>query len=257
MNQEVENALSTTTKLLFGKELTPLDEYEGWLRQHIGEGENIKTKLTGENIRLIKQYRFLELIPKEKIVSFYEGETKASEIKIKELKENMTLNELLQEIPEIAYFNVDVQVGKNKNNTETMGLEDTVNTYRANDAFNSKNIAYSSYTKYSEFIFGSFRVFYSKFCINCYNCVRATVAFECDSVKDSTNAYFCHNCENVHDALFCSNAKNLKYAVGNVEVGRDAYQRVRKILVDGIIKSLEKKGGFETDIFNTSSEQTV
>jgi hypothetical protein len=248
MNPEAEGTFSTTTRLLFGKGLAGIDSYGEWLMRHLGKEVRLKSMLGGGKLRIVRQYPFMELIPKNRMISF--GEKGAAAGLKMEIGEGASLREVLEGFGQIACFNLDMRKGEDRNNVETVGVEDTVNTYKAQDAFNSKGVAYTSYTKFSECSFGCYRLFYSKYCINCYNCVKCTGCFECDSCKESSGAYFCHNCENVHDAMFCSNAKNLRYAIGNVEVGRGRYAELKKILLDYVLGELEKKKSADLDIFS-------
>jgi hypothetical protein len=49
--------------------------------------------------------------------------------------------------------------------------------------------------------------------------------------------------------MFCFNVKNLKYAVGNVEVGREQFLRLKKLLTDEIASSLEKKHDYGRSVY--------
>jgi len=50
--------------------------------------------------------------------------------------------------------------------------------------------------------------------------------------------------------MFCFNVKNLKYAIGNAEVGKEAFERVKKMLLSEITSSLEKTGDCKRSIYN-------
>lgn len=245
----VEAVFSTATRLLFGEALSGMDDYAEWLLRHLGEREEARSSFGGERIQFIRQYSFLDLIPRERIITFREMETEARGMKSGVSAESGPVK-VLEEFPKIAYFNLDIQCGTNRDNFGTMGMEDTVNTYKSQDVFNSKGMGYSSYTKFTECSFGCYRAFYSKYCINCYNCVKCTGCFECDSCMDSSRAYFCHNCENVHDVMFCSNVKNLRYAIGNVVVGRGEYGRIKRMFLDYMLGELKSRKGLGLDIFN-------
>jgi hypothetical protein len=71
-----------------------------------------------------------------------------------------------------------------------------------------------------------------------------------DSSRDCADCYFCHNCENVQSGIFCFNAKNLRYAVGNLEVGREEFLRVKAMLLRRILPELEEGKQPGLDIFN-------
>ena len=50
--------------------------------------------------------------------------------------------------------------------------------------------------------------------------------------------------------MFCFNAKSLRYAIGNTEIGREEYLRIRKILLDYVNKELDEKKGLGLGIFS-------
>jgi hypothetical protein len=68
--------------------------------------------------------------------------------------------------------------------------------------------------------------------------------------KSSADCYFCHNVENVRDSMFCFNARNLQYAIGNVEVGKEDYARIKKKVLDEVARKLETEKRFDLNIYN-------
>ena len=50
--------------------------------------------------------------------------------------------------------------------------------------------------------------------------------------------------------MFCFNVKNLRYAVGNVVVGKEAYLEIKKRVLASIVSELEKTKRLRYDIFN-------
>ena len=73
---------------------------------------------------------------------------------------------------------------------------------------------------------------------------------EMDSCKNCADSYFCHNCENLSDCMFCFNAKNLKYAVGNAEVGKENYMKIKSIVRGEILERLEKGKTLPFDVYS-------
>ena len=66
----------------------------------------------------------------------------------------------------------------------------------------------------------------------------------------STGCYYCHNVENCHGAILCSNVKNLRYAVCNIEVGREEFARVKALLLARIVSELKEKGECAMDVYS-------
>jgi len=102
-----------------------------------------------------------------------------------------------------------------------------------------KKSAYSTFPRDSDHVFGCAYVFGSSFNIKCYNSFAIQRCFEVDSARSSTGCLYCHNIENVHDSIFCSNAKNLRYAVGNVEVGKEEFQRIKSLVLSRVLSGIQ------------------
>jgi hypothetical protein len=49
--------------------------------------------------------------------------------------------------------------------------------------------------------------------------------------------------------MFCFNAKNLRYAIGNAEVGKEQFERAKRLLLAEITGSLERTGDYERSIY--------
>jgi hypothetical protein len=98
-------------------------------------------------------------------------------------------------------------------------------------------------------MFGSKMSYNCSLCINCYNSNNITRSFEVDSSFSCSGSYFLHNCENVHDSMFCFNVKNLRYAIGNVEVGREKFLEAKAKLTMLVVERLEKERRLPFGIF--------
>ena len=88
------------------------------------------------------------------------------------------------------------------------------------------------------------------FCIKCYNSAKLSRCFEVDSSRDCSDCYFCHNCENVHDSMFCFNIKNKRYAIGNVEMPREDYIKIKGKVLAEICGELARDGEVRLSIYS-------
>jgi len=71
-----------------------------------------------------------------------------------------------------------------------------------------------------------------------------------DNCRDSSDCLFCHNVENCGNCLFCFNVKAKHYAIGNVEVGKEKYEEIKKMVLEEISKKLEKEKNLDLDIYS-------
>ena len=93
------------------------------------------------------------------------------------------------------------------------------------------------------------------FCINCYYSENMNRCFEVDSSKSCSDSYYLHNCENVRSSMFCFNAKNLTYAIGNTVVGKEEFDRAKRMLLDWANERLAKKKEVPLSIFDVGCRQ--
>ncbi|MEK6979276.1 MAG: hypothetical protein AABW86_03570 [Candidatus Micrarchaeota archaeon] len=247
---KVEQAFGKTSNLVFGKERHNIADYGNWLLKYVIKVRRIQGAF-GTPAYMIDDLPIVCDISPARIVTLDEALKSASKsIEIKD-GETPTITELMERVARVAYFTFEFIDGINDNVIETPSSFTAVNTYRVWDAPHGKNSAYTSAAVYSEYIFGShFQILNSQFCINCYDVADVMGCFEVDSSNHVRNSYFCHNSENLDNCMFCFNAKSLRYAIGNTEVGREEYLRIRKILLDYVNKELDEGKGLELGIFS-------
>ncbi len=64
-------------------------------------------------------------------------------------------------------------------------------------------------------------------CSNCIFCNSCKNCYICDNCNYCYSCYNCHNCENCYN---CRYSKNLKYAILNVELTKEEYEKKMKEL---------------------------
>jgi len=167
-----------------------------------------------------------------------------------EISEKDSMAGISRKLPGISYYVCEFSEGRNIDVEESSLYNDLSSSYRIVDCFYSKYIAYDFLCDYNEYTFGCSRTFNSKFSIHCYNSHRMNNSFEADACTNCSGVMFCHNCEHVFDSLFCSNVKNKRYAIANVEVGREKFLAAKKLLTDYVLEALAAKHSLPFDIFD-------
>ncbi|MCX6770334.1 MAG: hypothetical protein NT051_06725, partial [Candidatus Micrarchaeota archaeon] len=252
---KVEDAFSSTCKIVLGKEHKGIKKYGPWLlRRAVTVKKVIGAK--GTPTYKVGVLPTIKDIPADRLVTNEEGaEAAKTPISIKP-GEELTLQETLSRVAKNALFSVEFIDGMNDKCIDTPNLYGGSNIYKILDTTDAKYSAYSSAVIKSEHIFGGyFRLLQSQFCINIFDSTNLKGCFEVDCSYSSRNAYFCHNCENVNDALFCFNAKALQYAFCNQMVSKEEFLRLKKILLDYVNSELEKKGALEESVFNIPAKK--
>ena len=90
---------------------------------------------------------------------------------------------------------------------------------------------------------------------NCCHSNTLRRCLEVDSSSNCSDCYFCHNCENLQNCMFCFNTKNKSFAIGNAEVGKGEYARMKKLVLAEIAIKLDKAGGLSFDAFSIGAKQ--
>ncbi|MFH1448139.1 MAG: hypothetical protein ABIG39_04710 [Candidatus Micrarchaeota archaeon] len=250
----VENAFRGTTKLVFEKELGPLGDYEKFLGERI---EKIKETTTPFGNKLYySNYFWSKRVPEGRMVSKDEAyEAGKMHIELPDGGE-LKLDDLIEKVKPLAFYPVDLDEGNNENNVKTPILYMATDCYRIGDSTISKKCAYCTHVQDCEAVFGSsILMMKSSYCIRCHDCVRNHACLDMDSCKNCSRCMFCHNCENLQDSAFCFNTKNKRYAIGNVEVGREKYLKIKKMVLEELLKRLEEKGSIGFDICSISEKK--
>lgn len=243
----LDEAWKTACRVMLGKDIGPLRKYEKFLSERVNPVTKVKTAFGNETHT--SDIFFYKHIPKERTVCAEEAEEIAKQHLTFEDGEEVNLKSVLGKISPFALFRVDFHEGSNANNIETHIAYTATNTYKVCDGTYAKNCAYDTMALNSEYVFGSYRTLYSKFCIKCHAGLELSNCFDTDCCTYTRDSYFSHNCESVDNSMFCFNTKSKRYAVGNVEIGKENYMKVKKIVLDEITAKLEKDGTLPFDIF--------
>ncbi len=247
MADKIEESFGLATKLIFGKSFLPLEKYSEWLRARIPAGKTVKSAL-GKGTVYLPDYGFFKSIPNDKAVSFEESERASSKKAIK--IGDSSLDSVLPQLKDFAYFVPTFVEGRNIEVANAAVYIDCANVRDSFDPFTTKKSAYNFSVMDSEALFGCYRITKSNFLIHCYNCVKVQRCFEMDSAINCSDSLFCHNVEGLENCMFCFNTKSKKYAIGNLEVGREKYFEVKKAVIDYIVGGLEADGRLGFDIYD-------
>lgn len=247
----IEAEFTKTARLLLGARVAGLDDYKQWLERHTHAVEERKSSVSGKIIYMTLRMTAIPEIPKDRIVTMEEARVlgEVARLSLEEAR-SLTLANAHERIGKLAYLTVDFYEGANRNLIECATAIDSSNSYRTSGLVYAKHCAYMFWPRSTEHSYGCEAMFDSSFCINCYYSQKLTRCFECDSCRSCSDCLFCHNCENVQDSMFCFNVKNMRYAIGNAEVGREEYLRVKKSVLVEIGNRLQKKHDFPLDIYN-------
>jgi hypothetical protein len=250
---ELEKEFTITSNILLGTGLKGLDNYGNWLGKRIPLPWPTKSAVSGKEVWLPPGLIFMgKKYSKTRAIAMDEvDKVNHSKFNFDDIK-NSNVKDMFERVMQpIGYAIGNFRYKSYENVDKASGAGDCRNVYYGEDLYlGLKNCAFSNYALYSKNMFGCHNVPHSEFCIHAYNSVSISRAFEVDGCYHSSDILFCHNSEGLTNCMFCFNVKNKRYAIGNVEVGREQYTRVKKLLLDYVGSQLAKTQSLDFDIYS-------
>ena len=219
---ELDKHFGTTSQIIFGKALSPLKDYGKWLLSGVKEGRiaERKSMLSGRTVYVPSARFFLAL--GERVVKYDEALALGGKKISEKDAEALSLANASRLLSGISVTTSEIVWGENIGTEESCDYGPTQYCFRVAECWFSKFVAYSYWSWTSENIFVCSLATDCSFCIKCYSSTKLTRCFEVNDSNNCADCYFCHNCEDLKDSMFCFNTKGKRYAIGNVEVGREA-----------------------------------
>jgi len=246
----MEQAFTEASSIVLGKPLSGIDKYAKWLSSRTMVTYDSKSVLGGATLQGSNYPVFKEL-PENRIVTQEEAIVLGEKLKAaKAQAESASLTNAVEILQGIAYFPPERRLGTYKNLVACQWGSQSTDCYRTVVASHDKCCGYNAWPRNSEHIFGSGLVFHSDFCFKCFDGVNLRRCLEMDSSRECADSLYCHNVENLQNSMFCFNMKNLNYAVGNAKIGKEAYAKAKKMVVDWIGEELERKKSVPLSIFD-------
>lgn len=246
---EIEKAFESTSSILLGKGLRPLGDYVPWLLARIGEEMEFKSAISEREV-YAAPLRYFKEIAGTRIVALDESLELGKKHASGEDVEKLSLSNAAATLSEISCTSTQIAIGQNLKVEKCAGYVNSQFCFKSTYSTECKYAAYSFWPRQSEYVFGSESLMSSKFCIKCYNSENLTRCFEVSDSNACSDCYFSYNGENLRDCMFCFNVKGLKYAIGNVEVGREKYMEIKKMVLAEIALQLEKNKKLGFDIYS-------
>ena len=234
-SRAIEEAFSSTAKLLIGKNLSPIDTYADWLVRDLPNWRVLKR--AGREAA-VPNYGFFKFIPDNRIAAFERFDEIGS--RRLEVRPPPDLHALAAGLGRSLECVADVIEGTNMDVDSCTLYKNLVSAYKCLGSFHSKHVGFIVWSDYNEYCFGLYRTFHSKSSMKCYHSDKLSRCLEMDGCNNCSDAMFCHNCENLQNCMFCFNINGRQYCIGNAEVGKEKYMQIKKLVLDEIAQKLEK-----------------
>ena len=245
VSKKIEDAWIAVSGIVLGEPLPGIGKYGKWLFREMPGWREVKTK-SGDAI--VPGYAVFPHLPDSKVALMKDIE-KVGGISL-DIGDSPSAEGLANQMGRAGRFIVDLEEGENFDVEKCSIYKNLSAAYMCLDCFYSKFVAYDWFCDNNDHVFGSQFTFFSQFCIKCFHSSTLSRCFECDSCAKCSDCYFCHDCENLQDCLFCFNVNSMRYAVANVEVGKEKFERLKKELLFNTVRQLREKGSSPLSIYN-------
>ncbi|MDD5337084.1 MAG: hypothetical protein PHS02_01225 [Candidatus ainarchaeum sp.] len=250
---QIEKAFSDTTNVVLGKRHKNSRDYSGWLLSKVIGVKLVKGAFGSPTYSV--DLPMLRDLPASRLATLDEARSNSGNSIELLPNEGISFDTIAAKAAKIALFTNEFIDGHCMGNVDVPSQQNSTNLYRVWNGIASTLSAYGTIVNRSKYVFGGYmRAYLCEFCINCYNSSNLKRCFECDSTYNSSDCYFTHNCEEMSECILCFNAKGLKYAVGNTELPKEEYIRIKEILLAYINSQLEQKKKLDLSIFDLKSK---
>jgi len=245
----INKAFNATCKVLFRKEVGPMQELEAWLSRRIGLSTPVKSMFGNDTyLPSAKTAPAFAYLPKNRIISLKEA-WKLESLHLEE-DEIAGLESIKENLSKIGFFTYEAGGGVQTNVMKSPGAYSGSNLYKGERCGYSESSGISYLSTYNKYVFGCAYCHYSQFSIGCFYSSKLSRCFELDSCVSCLDSLFCHNSEGLGDCMFCFSVKGKKHAVGNAELETGRYKEIKDSLIGQIADRLEKEKDFKWDIYN-------
>lgn len=170
--------------------------------------------------------------------------------KLIEEDKHMRPHERISSISDIGKLcrGIDTFLGSKFINSKNIEKSDNVlgstNVFMSEDILSSKFIGFSRSLNGCEYVYGSRQNSDSSFCIRIQDSKLLSNCFEVSWSAKCSNLLFCHDCFDLRDSMFCYHVASRQYCIANRQYSKEEYFKVRKMVVDHLLKNK-----FKVDFF--------
>ncbi|MFA6213951.1 MAG: hypothetical protein WC717_01605 [Candidatus Micrarchaeia archaeon] len=232
---DIEQAFQATSKVLFGTEIGKLKEFEPYLQEMLLPYQMKKSCVSGKSV-MVSNFFYPD---GAKFVSQDEiSQLKFQPININEIKD---IDSLFAAASERAVFCGNKQFGRNTNVSEVDNCVDSFHIFHGHNIYNVKYGAYISHMREAEHAFGVSAFPGAIHCIRICEGVGANRCFESYYGTNLSDMYYAFNCIGCSDCIFAFNLRSKRHVIGNLELPKDEYLRLKIKLVAEMADELQRK----------------
>lgn len=240
---ELNKSWKETCKIVLGREIGELNEYDKWLASLNNPRFVKKSSISGKDT-VFTSSEFSDSsgyspASSSKFIGMDELDfnKKFDPLSINEIKD---IDSILEAIEERIYYCGNIVLGNSKFVEKSSNVSDSFFVYDSVKIDASRNIAQSQYLRLCENVFGTNEGGEGKFCIHCSILYKNTRCFELWNSPVCSDCYYSYGLENCNEAFFSFNVIGKNHLIGNLQLPKDKYLAVKRKLLDEITDELER-----------------
>jgi hypothetical protein len=232
---DVSEGFKKTCNVLFGQEIGELSEFAPYLEEMMFPYQVKTSSISGKKVMLSNNFypEGGKFISQDEI-----GKVKFPPLNVNEIKD---IDSLFEAASERTYYCGNKLFGRNMNIIDVDNCVDCTDIFHGHSLYQVKCGAYVSTLRESEYVFGVFGYPDSHFGIRVGDGVGSNRCFETYFGTNLADMYYAMNCVGCSDCIFAFNLRSKRNVIGNLELPKDEYQRLKKKLVSEMADELSRK----------------
>lgn len=147
-----------------------------------------------------------------------------------------SIDDVLKYWREINYITAEKTINS-KEVKQSDGVYNSAFVLRSVSVFDSKNILFSYKIFDSNYLFASRDSSSCSLGIRIKESIYCSSSFEVSWSNKISRSMFVHDCLDLYECLFCSHIRSKKYCVANMQLTKEEYFKIKKMVIGWIVKT--------------------
>lgn len=243
----VNDSWKSTSKILFGQVIGELREFEDYMKP-TAIGQSTNSSFSGKPIFVLSaQYS-----PNTKFFDYSNelGEFNKLASKPLDINKIKDLDSLVESVQEKLIYGGNKIFGISKLIEHSDTIMDSTGIYNCSMIIRGKYLAYSYLMRDNEYTFGSTSSSESSHILRCCYNTSLQRCFELSYSVGSSDCYLSYNCHQCTDCMFSFNLRAKRFMVGNVQLDKSSYQKLKSKILGELASELKSKKKLRFSIFD-------
>lgn len=235
----VNKAWKTTCRVLLKDEIGELEEYQDYLTKYLEQVMTRKSVISGKEVAIFS-YNFCKdakFISNDEIEE-YDKILKGTKLNINEIKD---IESIIQSLSDKLYYCGNIITGNCREVHHSDGVTNSFYVYKSSEIYDSKYVAFSDSTRSDEYIFGTNWSADDKFLLKGYETFKLVRCMEITRTALCSDCYYVASMDECTNCMFSFNQIGKHNLIGNLELSREEYGKLKDKLIDDIRETLKSK----------------